>query len=121
MAVQDVLSTKHVKERRKSKKKIWSIRLFILPLHSLKGNTDKSLRHGIFLRDLGTLADRLGNGLQNRVEQFDSARYLKAKGLISEMISILSCFRNAVFRLCRLHHYDVRGKSGRQRTLHFRK
>ena len=76
MAVQDVLSTKHVKERRKSKKKIWSIRLFILPLHSLKGNTDESLRHGIFLRDLGTLADRLGNGLQNRVEQFDSARYL---------------------------------------------
>ena len=27
----------------------------------------------------GTLADRLGNGLQNRVEQFDSARYLKTK------------------------------------------
>ncbi len=25
----------------------------------------------------GTLADRLGNGLQNRVGQFDSARYLK--------------------------------------------
>ena len=25
----------------------------------------------------GTLADRLGNGLQNRVVQFDSARYLK--------------------------------------------
>ncbi len=25
----------------------------------------------------GTLADRLGNGLQNRVEQFDSARYLE--------------------------------------------
>ena len=25
----------------------------------------------------GTLAERLGNGLQNRVEQFDSARYLK--------------------------------------------
>ena len=24
----------------------------------------------------GTLAVRLGNGLQNRVEQFDSARYL---------------------------------------------
>ncbi len=24
----------------------------------------------------GTLAERLGNGLQNRVEQFDSARYL---------------------------------------------
>ena len=27
----------------------------------------------------GTLADRLGNGLQNRVEQFDSARYLLKK------------------------------------------
>ena len=27
----------------------------------------------------GTLADRLGNGLQNRVEQFDSARYLKKR------------------------------------------
>ena len=27
----------------------------------------------------GTLADRLGNGLQNRVEQFDSARYLLIK------------------------------------------
>ena len=27
----------------------------------------------------GTLADRLGNGLQNRVEQFDSARYLNKK------------------------------------------
>ena len=27
----------------------------------------------------GTLADRLGNGLQNRVEQFDSARYLERK------------------------------------------
>ena len=27
-------------------------------------------------RCFGTLADRLGNGLQNRVEQFDSARYL---------------------------------------------
>ena len=26
--------------------------------------------------NIGTLADRLGNGLQNRVEQFDSARYL---------------------------------------------
>lgn len=26
--------------------------------------------------DIGTLAERLGNGLQNRVEQFDSARHL---------------------------------------------
>ena len=29
----------------------------------------------------GTLADRLGNGLQNRVEQFDSARYLTREGV----------------------------------------
>ena len=28
----------------------------------------------------GTLADRLGNGLQNRVGQFDSARYLNKTG-----------------------------------------
>ena len=28
----------------------------------------------------GTLADRFGNGLQNRVEQFDSARYLTKEG-----------------------------------------
>ena len=28
----------------------------------------------------GTLADRLGNGLQNRVGQFDSARYLHKVG-----------------------------------------
>ena len=31
--------------------------------------------------DIGTLAERLGNGLQNRVEQFDSARYLHNKSL----------------------------------------
>ena len=30
-------------------------------------------------RDNGALADRLGNGLQNRVEQFDSARHLIKK------------------------------------------
>ena len=30
----------------------------------------------------GTLADRLGNGLQNRVEQFDSARYLLKNNII---------------------------------------
>lgn len=38
----------------------------------------------------GTLADRLGNGLQNRVEQFDSARYLKSKSLKISMIFRLS-------------------------------
>ena len=35
----------------------------------------------------GTLADRLGNGLQNRVEQFDSARYLNKK---TELLYVLS-------------------------------
>jgi hypothetical protein len=30
----------------------------------------------------GTLADRLGNGLQNRAEQFDSARYLRVKSQV---------------------------------------
>ena len=33
--------------------------------------------------DIGTLAERLGNGLQNRVEQFDSARYLNKRMSIS--------------------------------------
>lgn len=47
----------------KSKVNIWKNKLFILPLHTQKSNN-------------GTLADRLGNGLQNRVGQFDSARYL---------------------------------------------
>lgn len=30
----------------------------------------------------GTLADRLGNGLQNRVERFDSARHLIKKEVL---------------------------------------
>lgn len=47
----------------KSSKKVWLNQKNFVPLHSQKRN--------------GTLADRLGNGLQNRVEQFDSARYLK--------------------------------------------
>ena len=32
--------------------------------------------------NIGTLAERLGNGLQNRVEQFDSARYLNKKDVL---------------------------------------
>ena len=47
----------------KSGRKIWWNEIKFIPLHSQSSN--------------GTLADRLGNGLQNRVEQFDSARYLK--------------------------------------------
>ena len=47
-----------------------------------KKNIPKSLRITIICTTFahtiakGTLAERLGNGLQNRVEQFDSARYL---------------------------------------------
>ena len=35
----------------------------------------------------GTLADRLGNGLQNRVGQFDSARYLSKTGKFNKELS----------------------------------
>ena len=42
---------------------VLQVKIKFIPLHSQSSN--------------GTLADRLGNGLQNRVEQFDSARYLK--------------------------------------------
>ena len=35
----------------------------------------------------GVLTERLGNGLQNRVERFDSARHLKRKGRIRESSS----------------------------------
>ena len=41
-------------------------------------------------RNNGALADRLGNGLQNRVEQFDSARYLQRKrNQIQDLIAFL--------------------------------
>lgn len=46
----------------KSATKVLSVKNIFVPLHSQIRN--------------GTLADRLGNGLQNRVEQFDSARHL---------------------------------------------
>lgn len=39
----------------------------------------------------GTLAERLGNGLQNRVEQFDSARYLTMKEGIANKVYPLFC------------------------------
>ena len=38
----------------------------------------------------GTLAERLGNGLQNRVEQFDSARYLNKN--LGKVFSKVFCF-----------------------------
>ena len=52
----------------KSATKVLSVKNIFVPLHSQIRN--------------GTLADRLGNGLQNRVEQFDSARYLTKEGRI---------------------------------------
>lgn len=48
--------------------KIWHYQELFLPLQPQIDN--------------GTLADRLGNGLQNRVGQFDSARYLTRKGTL---------------------------------------
>lgn len=50
---------------------IWYYGLLSIPLHRIKQK--------------GTLADRLGNGLQNRVEQFDSARCLSFKRVISNI------------------------------------
>ena len=48
----------------------------------------------------GTLADRLGNGLQNRVGQFDSARYLT-----NQRITIFSRSKRLwFFRLCPYMH-----------------
>ena len=47
---------------------IWYYGLLSIPLHRIKQK--------------GTLADRLGNGLQNRVGQFDSARYLNQNGIV---------------------------------------
>ena len=45
-----------------------------LPLHSLIRNDVATLQ--------GVLTERLGNGLQNRVERFDSARHLIKKEVL---------------------------------------
>ncbi len=64
-----------------NRKRILSLKLHAF-LFFLKNKADKSLQIKIKALPLhsqlrnGTLAERLGNGLQNRVEQFDSARYL---------------------------------------------
>ena len=60
----------------KSATKVLSVKNIFVPLHSQIRN--------------GTLADRLGNGLQNRVEQFDSARYLTREG--REILPSFFCF-----------------------------
>ena len=64
----------------KSAAKVLSVKNIFVPLHSQISN-----------EPFGTLADRLGNGLQNRVEQFDSARYLKRKWNVQTSISLF-CF-----------------------------
>lgn len=59
----------------------------VLSLHRLRvtGGLDK--RNEMF----GTLAERLGTGLQNRIQQFESARYLKKEFLNNH------CVRNSFF------------------------
>lgn len=59
----------------------------VLSLHRLRvtGGLDK--RNEMF----GTLAERLGTGLQNRIQQFESARYLKKEFLTQWL------FRNSFF------------------------
>ena len=59
------------------RQKIWEVREKALSLHRKKRQ--------------GTLAERLGNGLQNRVEQFDSARYLKEKDAHDECRILFCC------------------------------
>ena len=67
-------------QRQKNSKNIWSFKKILVPLHSQNRN--------------GTLADRLGNGLQNRVEQFDSARYLKKSSVIAAEDFLCHYFRS---------------------------
>ena len=56
---------------------IWGIlNVFFKKTHKKFGGFKKMLYLCTRKQEQGTLADRLGNGLQNRVEQFDSARYL---------------------------------------------
>ena len=55
---------------------IWGIlNVFFKKTHEKFGGFKKMLYLCTRKQEQGTLADRLGNGLQNRVEQFDSARY----------------------------------------------
>ena len=54
----------------------------------------------------GTLADRLGNGLQNRVEQFDSARYLTTKRWIQQCIHLFfTPYRGLLMKNICIRHY----------------
>ena len=67
-----VLFTKNARIIKKSCRKIWWNKIFVVPLHS-------QFRNDCFHRANGVLTERLGNGLQNRVERFDSARHLHQK------------------------------------------
>ena len=55
----------------------------------------------------GTLADRLGNGLQNRVEQFDSARYLNPREMdtINVFIFFYTPYRGLLMKNICIRHY----------------
>ena len=67
-----VLFMKNARIIKKSCRKIWWNKIFVVPLHS-------QFRNDCFHRANGVLTERLGNGLQNRVERFDSARHLFKK------------------------------------------
>ena len=71
---QAVLFMINVRIIRKKQEKIWWNKIKAVPLHSLIRNDVATLQ--------GVLTERLGNGLQNRVERFDSARHLN-KGSFS--------------------------------------
>ena len=66
---QAVLFMINVRIIRKKQEKIWWNKIKAVPLHSLIRNDVATLQ--------GVLTERLGNGLQNRVERFDSARHLE--------------------------------------------
>ena len=68
---QAVLFIINVRIIRKKQEKIWWNKIKAVPLHSLIRNDVATLQ--------GVLTERLGNGLQNRVERFDSARHLFRK------------------------------------------
>ena len=68
---QAVLFMINVRIIRKKQEKIWWNKIKAVPLHSLIRNDVATLQ--------GVLTERLGNGLQNRVERFDSARHLFRK------------------------------------------
>ena len=77
---QAVLFMINVRIIRKKQEKIWWNKIKAVPLHSLIRN-DAATQQGV-------LTERLGNGLQNRVERFDSARHLN-KGSFS--VGFLFC------------------------------